>query len=90
MMTWWVQAVLVGVCALSSVVLLVTLFLTGRPVRACLGSTLQGACALAAVNVTGALTGVSLGLNWFSAVACVSLGVPGVIGLLLLRLIVEL
>ncbi len=89
-MAWWATALLASTGLGLSVFLLVALFRTGKPVRSLLGSTWHGACALAAVNVTGALTGVSLGLNWLSLVACASLGVPGVIGLLLLKLIFEI
>ncbi len=64
--------------------------LTKKPFRSLLSSALQGACALAAVNVTGAFTGVSLGLNILSGVTCVLGGVPGVITLLLLKLIFEI
>ncbi len=86
-MAWWVTAVCIGALTVLTVWLFITLFHTGKPIRSLLSSGLQGACALAAVNVTGALAGVSLGLNWLSAVACVALGVPGVIGLLLLQVI---
>ncbi|MBR2405955.1 MAG: pro-sigmaK processing inhibitor BofA family protein [Clostridia bacterium] len=79
--------VLYGVGGVLAVVLLAALFRSGRPVRRLLGSTLQGACALAAVDVVGAFTGVSLGINWLSGVACAALGVPGIITLLLLKLI---
>ncbi len=89
-MQWWVTAMCIGTVAALTVWLIITLFRSGRPIRGALGSGVQGACALAAVNVTGALTGVSLGLNWLSAVACVALGVPGVIGLLLLQVICRL
>ncbi|MBO5928807.1 MAG: pro-sigmaK processing inhibitor BofA family protein [Clostridia bacterium] len=60
---------------------------TGKPIRSLLGGALQGACALAAVNVACAFTGVSLGINWFSGAVCLALGVPGVITILLLKLI---
>lgn len=63
---------------------------TRRPVRSLLGSALQGVCALAAVNVTGLLTGVTLGVNWLSAVCCTVLGVPGVITLLMCNVILAL
>ncbi len=63
---------------------------TRRPVRSLLGSTLQGFCALAAVNVTGIITGVTLGVNWLSATCCALLGVPGVITLLLCNFIFAL
>ena len=83
----WVGLGVLGICAVAW---LVSLFRSRKPVRQLLGSTLQGACALAAVNVSGALTGVSLGLNWLSAVVCAMLGVPGIIGLLLLKCICEM
>ena len=47
------------------------------------GAGVQGLCALAAVNVAGAFTGVSLALNVFTGACCVGLGIPGVIALLL-------
>lgn len=86
-MTWWLSALLIGLGVVCGVWLLVTAFRNGRPVRRLLGGTLQGACALAAVNVAGAFTGVSLGLNWLSGATCMALGVPGVITLLLLKAI---
>lgn len=86
-MSVWALVLLLVVGAALSIWLLIALFRSGKPVRSLMGSALQGACALAAVNVTGAFTGVSLGLNWLSGVACGALGVPGVIGLLLLKVI---
>lgn len=83
----WIGFGVIGICA---VVWLVSLFRSRKPVRCILGNTVQGACALAAVNVSGALTGVSLGLNWLSAAVCATLGVPGIIGLLLLKCICEM
>lgn len=86
MAVFW-QTVVAAVGAALSLWLAVTLVRTRRPVRRLAGSFLQGASALAAVNVSGVLTGVSLGLNWFSFAVCAALGVPGVIGLLLLKVI---
>lgn len=60
---------------------------SGKPIRSLLGSTLQGACSLAAVNVAGAFTGVSLGITTFTGGCCVVLGVPGVVAMLFLQLI---
>lgn len=62
---------------------------TRRPVKAFLGSGVQGICALAAVNVAGAFTGVSLGLNMLSGLCCAVLGIPGVITLLILKVIIN-
>ena len=80
-----IVAGIVGAVIVTAVV--VVLFRTGKPVRALAGSGIQGVCALAAVNVAGAFTSVSLGLNLFSGAVCLVLGIPGVIGLLLLKLI---
>ncbi len=89
-MVWWLQAVLYTAGAVCAVVLLRSLVRGRRPIRDLFVGTVQGACALAAVNVAGAFTGVSLGINWFSVVACSAFGVPGVIGMLLLKLIFAL
>ena len=75
----------VGAGILLAVV--IALFRSGRPVRGLLGSSVQGLCALAAVNVAGTFTGVSLGLNWLTGGVCAVLGLPGVITLLLLKLL---
>lgn len=75
------------VAAVTAVTVLVGAVKTGHPIRALFGSALQGACALAAVNVTGMFTGVSLGLNLLSGIACAAAGVPGVATLLFLKLI---
>ena len=79
----WCVAAGVGVAVLIGAIK------TGRPVRSLLGGLLQGASALAAVNVTGMFTGVSLGLNALSGIACVA-GVPGIVTVLLLKLILAI
>ncbi len=76
--------VVAGLAALAAVI---GAILTKKPIRTLLGSALQGLCALAAVNVTGAFTGVSLGINVLTGAFCVLGGVPGVITLLLLKVI---
>lgn len=73
-----------GVMLLAVVI---ALFRSGKPVRGLVGSGAQGLCALAAVNLAGAFTGVSLGLNLFTGLSCVVLGIPGVAALLFLKLI---
>lgn len=75
----------VGVCIVVAVA--IALFRTGKPVRGLVSTGAQGICALAAVNVAGAFTSVSLGLNLFSGLCCLVLGIPGVISLLILKLI---
>ncbi len=86
----WVTVVLIAVAVAGGVVVLTALVKSGKPIRRLLGGAVQGWCALAAVNVVGMFSGVSIGLNVFSAVMCSVLGVPGVIALLLLNAIFAL
>ena len=67
--------------------LLITLLVSGRPLRRLLTTAVQGICALAAVNVTGVFSGVTLGIGWLTGGTAVFLGLPGVIGLLVARLL---
>ena len=78
---WQVVWAILG--AIAAVAVAVAAIRTKRPVRTLVGSGVQGLCALAAVNVAGAFTGVSLALNVFTGACCVGLGIPGVIALLL-------
>lgn len=71
------------------IAVMVGLLRTKKPIRSLLGSGVQGICALAAVNVAGAFTGVSLGLNLLTGLSGLLLGIPGVITLLLLKLILN-
>ena len=83
-LAWVLASVVGGGIALA---ITITLFRSGKPVRALIGSAAQGLAALAAVNLTGAFTGISLGLGIFSGSVAAALGVPGVITLLMLKTI---
>lgn len=48
-------------------------------------SALQGIAALFAVNLTGMITGVTVAVNWYTLGATAILGLPGVVGTLLLN-----
>ena len=61
--------------------------LTGKPLRALLGSALEGICALAAVNVFSVFSGVTLGVTTFSVVVSSVLGIPGVAALLVMQVL---
>ena len=81
-------SIVVGAVGVSLVLAVaIALIRSRRPVRGLIGSGAQGLCALAAVNVVGAFTGVSLGLNLLSGLCCLVLGIPGVVALLVLKLI---
>lgn len=86
-MSIWLWIVLGVLGAAIAAAVLVTVFRSRNPVRRLIGSGVQGLCALAAVNVAGAFTGVSLGLGLFSGIYCILLGVPGVLSLLVVRLL---
>lgn len=66
-------------------VVLIAAFKSGKPISSLSTSALQGVCALAAVNVSSVLTGVTLGVTSFSLTVCGVLGLPGVIGMLVLQ-----
>ena len=71
----------------AALALLIVYCREGKPLRRLLSTALQGLCALAAVNVTGVFTGVTLGLGWLTGGVAILLGLPGVAGLLLMRLL---
>lgn len=52
--------------------------------RCFLLSAFQGVAAMFAVNLTGFVTGVVLGVNWYTLLTSAVMGIPGVISLLLL------
>ncbi|MCI9413677.1 MAG: transcriptional regulator [Clostridiales bacterium] len=86
-MSLGLQILVYTVGAVVALAVAIALLKSKKPVRGLLGSSAQGICALAAVNVAGAFTGVSLGLNLLSGLCCVVLGIPGVIALLVLKVI---
>ena len=81
---WWLTGA-VGAAALVAVT--VAMLRTHRPFRSLGKSAAGGFLTLAAVNVAGGLTGVSLGLGWLSGGVCIVLGLPGVVMLLFLKTI---
>ncbi|HIW74549.1 MAG TPA: pro-sigmaK processing inhibitor BofA family protein [Firmicutes bacterium] len=89
-MSLWLQILLWVLAAGIAVAVLAALVKTKRPVRSLVGSGAQGLCALAAVNIAGAFTSVSIGLNLFTGLSCVVLGIPGVVAMLVVKLIMNL
>lgn len=60
-----------------------------KPVQRAAGGVIMGLCALAAVNLTGFFTGVSLPLSPLTIGISGAAGIPGVTMLLLLNLIIK-
>ena len=86
-MSLWLEIIVYTVAGAVGIAVIAALFKSKRPVRSLAGSGVQGLCALAAVNIAGVFTGISLGLNTVSLVSCAVLGIPGVISLLILKMI---
>lgn len=84
-MSLWLQIVLWCAAGVIAVVMAVAFIRAKRPFSGLMASGVQGLCALAAVDLVGMFTGVSLGFGWLSLGVSALLGVPGVIALLLLR-----
>lgn len=63
---------------------------SAHPLRRALTGAVCGVGALGAVNALAPFTGVALALNHLTAFAAVVLGAPGVLLLLLLRLLLRL
>lgn len=75
--------VAIGACLFG--LILITLRRSGALKKIAL-STLGGLAALGAVNLSGMMTGISLALNLWTFATAVILGLPGVVGMLFLKL----
>lgn len=60
---------------------------TGRPIRTILIFALLGIIAMTVLNLTSAYSGVYIPVNGYTVGVNAALGLPGTIGLLLLRMI---
>lgn len=75
------------VCVIAAVLLLFVMLKSRHFVKAVLFSVVSGLAALFAVNFVGNFIGVHIPLNWFSALAGVLGGVPGIIFLLVCEIL---
>lgn len=80
-----IQTVALTMAVVSLFSVLAALRRARRPLLRALGSAVCGVGALGAVNLLAGYTGVALALNYATAFVAVVLGAPGVIMLLLLR-----
>ena len=72
---------------LAALVTAVTAACGRRPVRSALSNGLLGAASLGLLDFAAAQTGIGPALNWGTALFSVAMGLPGVICLLILRLL---
>ena len=86
-MDGWLQGILWSIACLMTIIVFVAAVRSRRPIRNMLSSGIQGLCALGAVNLFGGLAQASLGLSGFTVGISFGLGIPGVITLLLMKLI---
>ena len=86
-MSLWLRVALAVLACGIGLAVFVAAMKSRRPLRGIFASGVQGLCALGLVNLLGGFTKVSLGISWLSAGAGFALGIPGVVTLLLLKLI---
>ena len=86
-MDGWLQGVLWSIACVTALTVFAAALRSRRPIRNMLSSGVQGLCALGAVNLFGAFAQASLGLSGFTVGISFGLGIPGVISLLLMKLI---
>ena len=86
----WIAVVWCTLAVIGTLAVLITAIKQKRLVRTVIVSAVEGVCALAAVNVAGAFTGISLGLNAFSVACCAIGGVPAAVSLLLTKCIFQI
>lgn len=89
-MSLWLQIGLFAALVLTAIAVFTAAVRIGKPLRRIFSSGLQGLGAIVLVNATAGLTGVSLGFSWLTAGCGALLGVPGVIGLVLMQIILPL
>lgn len=81
------KIVLICLAVIYGFVYLVLAAKTGRPIRTILLYAAAGLCALAVIDLTAPYSGVSIPVNAYTVGANAALGLPGTIGLLLLRML---
>ena len=89
-MTYWLQIVLIATGVVTVIAVFTAAIRSGAPLRRLLSSGVQGLCAVGLVNVAAGFTGVSLGFSWLTAICSALLGVPGVIGLVLMQIVLPM
>ncbi|MCI6640272.1 MAG: pro-sigmaK processing inhibitor BofA family protein [Pygmaiobacter massiliensis] len=84
------QSLFLAVGLLGALVVAITAVKGHRPVRTALASGMLGVASLGAVNLAGAYTGISIALSYGTALVAVTLGLPGVTLMLMVRFLAML
>ncbi len=85
--SWIISAVL---CAVGLTFLTLALIRITKPIKCLVTSSTQGLCALGLLNALSGMTGLSLGFSWLSLGMSTLLGIPGVIGMIVINTIVNI
>ncbi len=73
--------------ALAALFIVIALIRSGHFLRCLLFSVVTGNVTLLVISYLGAFTGVTLGINLFTVGTASLLGIPGVLAMLLIRLL---
>lgn len=84
----FVQTLALFLAVISLIAVLAVLKKTKHPFRTAATQATLGLGAFAAVNLLAGYTGVTLSLNYFTSFVAVVLGAPGVICMLVVRVLV--
>ncbi len=77
----------VAVLSVTALILIVFFIKSRKPIKSLVLNAFSGIISLILINVTTSFTGIHIPVNWWSVTACAGLGLPGVIGLILLQII---
>lgn len=75
------------VLSVTAFILLVFFIKSRKPVKSLISNAFSGIIALILINLTTNFTGIHIPVNWWSVSASAGLGIPGVIGLILVQII---
>ena len=82
-----ITKILAAILLISGIIVIYTFTKEKRPVLTAARSAVCGVSALMLVNITSAVTGCYIAVNYFTVYMAVVLSLPGVEGLLLLNLV---
>lgn len=81
------QTIILFICVCSVIAVIYSATRTKKPLLKGTACALCGAAALGAVNLVAQYTGVGIALNYASAFTAIVLGIPGVVLMLVLRIV---
>lgn len=78
------------ILSITAFVLLLFYIKSRKPIKSLILSALSGIATLVIINLSTKFTGLHIPVNWWSVLAVSGLGVPAVIGLILLQIIIPI